>query len=624
MISSTRRYGTEWLAFGLVFMAVFSELRFATTSGSTGNVEQWVNLTNSVFYGTQDFLFSYGPLYWLVGGATSMHDVYSYWASIAFSCLVQAFFWAVLFALCFKARNYILFGIAYILFFNGLVFSSAFFLWPLTVVAFLEYSQNAPLKLKGRWLFSLGVVAGFFFYVRFFYGTFAVVTFGTYFATRAWLDRQIRDLLFLFAGGVIAYVAVGTSIFHQSASLVDYLLINNQLNFGNSVDMTIDVDNVWRTYVAAALVFLCLNVYALWRRPRLLLTVNALFVVLFKIGFSRTDHYLSYFVAPGAVVICVMLFDSSRQGRLLFVVAASALYYIGVYPSFPGAPTRNALKAGIDFSVPYDMRMAQAYAQYKLPDPFLQKIGRSPIDVYPYNNEYIYANRLNYSHRPLFQSYMTLTPRLDAMNQQFFESPQRPKYVLWTAGIMCPGPECNPFEAFDAKLALNEDPLTSATLLLNYRIVDRFNVHDGKPAALFEANTSTTRYSERLIASNTMQLGVWYAVPRATGGVIRLKPALKFTFLGRLRNLLFRGAPLKIKYKLTSGKVLEFRTNVLNAPSGIWITPLPTSFSLEGQTVEAVMLETRASNYLQPSWNADWVLVPITAVQATPSRPNAN
>ena len=617
------RFDAEWLAFGLVFIAVLSELRFSTTSGSAGNVEQWVNLTNAMFYGKQDFLFSYGPLFWLTGGATSMHNVYAYWASVAFISTVQAFFWAVLFILSFKARGYLLFGVAYFLFFNSLVFSSAFFLWPLAVVAFLEYSRPSPLKLEGKWLFLLGIATGFFFYVRFFYGTFAVVTFGTYFLTRAWFERRLSDLLFLVAGGALAYVVFGALIFHHGISLIDYFTINSQLNFGNSVDMILDVDNARRTYAAAAVVFVCLNIYTLWRRPRLFLTVNALFVVLFKIGFSRTDHYLTYFVAPSAVLICVALFDGSRWGKLLFVIAAGALFHISVVPSFPGAPVKIALVAGTDFSVPYETRMAQAYAQYKLPPSLLQKIGRSAIDVYPYNNEYFYANGLNYVHRPLFQNYMTLTPRLDAMNQAFFESTERPKFVLWTAGIMCPGTNCNPFEAFDEKLALNEDPLTSATLLLNYHVVDRFDTPNGGPAAIFEENPSVTPYSERAIASQSMKLGVWYSVPHATGGVVKLKPALKFTLWGRLRNLLFRGAPLKVKYRLASGQVLEYRANVLNAPSGIWVTPLPTSFELEGPEVESIMLETRVSGYLETAFDAQWVLIPIKTVRSSSSSADA-
>lgn len=615
MSGSIKRYGGELLTFGLVFIVVFSELRFVTTAGSTGNVEQWVNLTNTMFYGKQDFLFSYGPLFWLTGGVTSIHNVYTYWTSIAFISTVDAFFWAVLFSLSYRARSYPLLALAYFLFFSSLVLSSAFFLWPLAAVAYLEFSQPVPVRLRARSIVLLGIIVGFSCYVRFFYGTFAVVTFGSYYASRFLCERKIRDLLLLLAGTALGYIFVGILIFHNGSSVIDYFVINSQLNFGNSVDMTLDVDNPLRTFAAAAAVMLLVNIFVLLRKRSLFLTANALMVVLFKLGFSRADHYLAYFVIPAAVVACIMLFDGSRLGKVLFVLALGALYHISTHPGFPNAPTKDSLSAAVDFSIPYASRMKQTYAQFALPDSVVQRIGASAIDVYPYNNEYMFANELNYVHRPVFQNYMTLTPRLDAMNQTFFESSSRPQFLLWTAGIACPNDVCNPFDGFDQKMALNEDPLTSSAILLNYHFVDVFKTRNGLPAALLEANPVRTAYKETIISPLAMKFGEWYAVPQLPNGVVKLKPNLRFTVAGRLTNTLFRGRVLKVKYKLVSGEIREYRTNILNSQSGIWMSPLPENFGLEGPRVESVMLETRASNYFAPEFRGEWVMVPIETVR---------
>lgn len=71
--------------------------------------------------------------------------------------------------------------------------------------------------------------------------------------------------------------------------------------------------------------------------------------------------------------------------------------------------------------------MVQAYSQYKLDKTFLGKIGTDSVDVYPYNNEYMYANQLNYKPRPLFQNYMTLTPVLDQANSDYLRGAGKPK-----------------------------------------------------------------------------------------------------------------------------------------------------------------------------------------------------
>jgi hypothetical protein len=615
MILTTRRHGAEWLAFGLVFMAVFSELRFFTTAGSTGNVEQWVNLTNAVFYGKQDFLFSYGPLFWLIGGATSLYNLGAYWASIVFISTVEAFFWAIVVSLSFRNRGYLLLAAAFFLFFDSLVLPCAYFLWPLALIAYLEFSQPDTIKLKGRWLLVLGAIVGFSLYVRFFYGTVAIITLGSYYTSRALVTRKLHEIALLAVGGVLGYIAVGLLIFHQASSLVDYFIINSQLNFGNSVDMTLDIDNARSTFIGAALVLLFLNIFVLSRKRILFLTINALVIVLFKIGFSRSDHYIAYFLIPAAATACIMLFDGSWKGKTLFVLTLAVLYHIATHPGFPGAPTKNALKAGVDYSTPYQQRMANTYASFKLPDSVVAKIGHASLDVYPYNNEYAFANGLNYVHRPLFQNYMTLTPKLDGMNQKFFESQARPDFVLWTAGIACGGKDCNPFEGFDQKYALNEDPLTVSALLQNYHVVEQFPARNGIPAALLQQNATRTPYSERALSSVPMKFDQWYSVPAAPAGVVRLKPNLKFTIAGRLRNMLFRGAVLKVRYRLESGEIREFRTNILNASSGIWVSPLLQNFQLEGPRVQAVMLTTRYSGYFQPEFQGDWVVVPIETVR---------
>ncbi|MGY6121838.1 hypothetical protein ACW9YQ_15935 (plasmid) [Paraburkholderia strydomiana] len=615
MISTPRRYEIECLTFGIVFIAVLSQLHFSTNPGSTGNVEQWLNLTNAVFYGKQDFLFSYGPLIWLTGAATSTYSLVTYWMSAIFIATVQAFFWAVLFSLSFRGRGYLLLALAYFLFFSSLLLPCAYFLWPLAIVAYLEFSQPIPIKLKGRWLVALGVIAGFSMYVRFFYGTLAAATFGSYYLSRAITERNPRELLLVAAGTVIGYIAFGLIILHQSADLINYFVINSELSFGNSVDMTMDVINTQGTFVAAGLVWLFLNIFALRRRMILFLTVNALFVLLLKLGFSRTDHYLGYFVIPAVATACIMLFDGSRQGKMLFLCTLGALYYVSVNPIYPGAVTVNSLAPGVDFSKPYQQRMAEAYAQFKLPDSVVRKIGNTAIDVYPYNNEYAFANKLNYVHRPLFQNYMTLTPKLDAMNQKFFEGANRPRFVLWTSGIACGGKDCNPFKGFDDKYALNEDPLTVSALLLNYHIVDTFAARNGIPAALLQENATHTPYVERTISSQPMRLGQWYPVLAQGSGVLKLQPHLKFTLAGRIRNLLFRGAVLNVRYRLESGDVHQFRTNILNSPSGIWVSPLLADFHLQGPRVESVMLTTTSTGYFQPEFKADWVVVPVNAVQ---------
>lgn len=608
------RYKTEVLAFFSVFVLVFSSMKMYSTAASSGNVEQWVNLTNQVFYEGRDFLFSYGPLYWLVGGSSSQYSIYTYWGAILFVSLVNGAFWSLVFTLVNRARSYVFFAVAFFLFFNGLAFSAAFFLLPFALVAYFECSKDKPLVVSAQWMAVLGAVVGFLFYVRFFYGLVGLATFGSYFFVRLFSEKKISRLVCFVAAVIVAYVFVGLVIFHDNSSIVNYLIINKNLSFGNSVDMTLDIVNSRRTFVAAFLVAALLNVYLLLKRRSLLLTVNVLLLLLFKLGFSRTDHYLGYFVIPTAALALIMVFDRNWLGRALFVMAMVCLYYLSINPSYSGAPTKDSLLPAIDFRAGYQERMQGLYSDFKLDDGLLKRVGDSTIDVYPYNNEYAFANKLNYTHRPSFQNYMTLTPALDSMNKDFFESSARPKFVLWTAGVACGSESCNVFDAFDQKFSLNEDPLTVNAILLNYHVVSVSKGKGGVPLMLLEANDGRAVYSETQLSETVMKFGEWNKVPKFSGGMVKVIPNFELTLYARLKNLLFRGNILKVRYKLVSGGIREYRLNILNSKSGVWVTPLLDNFEFSGDAVDSVMFVSDSTHYFKSEFNSAWIGVQVPKV----------
>ncbi|MGE1175775.1 hypothetical protein [Pseudomonas sp. BW7P1] len=612
------KYKTELLVFLSVFVIVFSSTKMYSTAVSNGNVEQWVNLTNQIFYEGRDFLFSYGPLYWLVGGSSTQYNIYAYWGSITYISVMYAIFWALIFSLVHKARSYLYLAVAFFLFFSGLAFPAAFYLLPFATVAYLEFSRDKPVVVGVWGMAVLGAVVGFLFYVRFFYGLVGVATIGSYFFIRLFNERKISRLICFVAAVALSYIAVGLIIFHNVASIVNYLVINKNLSFGNSVDMTLESANSPNTFVAVFLVVAALNVYLVVKRRSLLLTLNVLLLLLFKLGFSRTDHYLGYFVIPTAALALAMVFDKSRLGRAMFVIALAGLYYLSINPSYPGAPTKDALVSGVDFNSDYSTRMKSLYADYRLDNALLSKIKKSTIDVYPYNNEYMFANDLNYSHRPSFQNYMTLTPVLDLMNKSFFESAARPKFVLWSAGIACVSENCNVFDAFDRKYSLNEDPLTVGAILLNYHVVEVSKGKGGVPLILLEANSVKADAAEQLLTETVMKFDEWYKVPKHSGNVVKIIPDFELTAYARLKNLLFRGDILKIRYKLVSGDIREYRLNILNSKSGVWVSPLIDNFEFSGEAVESIMFSSESSHYFKPEFSARWVASQVPNVHNKP------
>ena len=598
-----------------VFALVFSSFHLYGAPHSNGNVEQWVNLTNQMFYGNQDFLFSYGPLFWITGGASSQYNLISHWSMILFLSGFYAVFWTVVVWMANRTGSLLYLALIFVLLFQSLKFSSVLYLWPFILVVYLDLYY--PKRISNQKYFFYGAVIALAFYIRFFYGVVGLATLGTYFFSIAVINKNLRGIIFFLIGLISSYLVIGLCIFHNYTSIINYLIINKQLSFGNSVDMTLDVINKYETWIIVAICSFTLILYTFIRKRRLFLTVIALILLFFKLGFSRTDHYVSYFVCSLAIITLLPLFDRSLLGRSVTIICIISLFYLAIFQSYPGAPVKNVFQSSTNFEVDYTDRIQEVYSDFKLSPELLNYIGNKSIDIYPYNNEYAFANKLNYIHRPNFQSYMTLTPKLDSMNQSFFESSGRPDLILWTAGISCNSLDCNPFDSFDQKYTLNEDPLTTNSIFLNYHKVANFQDMNGKPLILLEKNKSVFKSSEILIKNEELEFGKWYDVPKIESGLLKIKPNFEMSTYGKIKNMLFRGSILKIKYELSTGEIKEYRVNILNSQSGITISPLLDNFNLSGLSVTKIKFINNDKHYFEPVFNVTWVVFPQISTTIT-------
>lgn len=608
-----------YLIFILTFAIVFSSLTFYNIPSSANGVEQWVNLTNQMFYGSQDFMFSYGPLYWMIGMASSMYSKTSYIIAKCFLSFEYALFWSIVGILINQYKKYFWFVALYMLFFRSLSMFAILYMLPLLLIYYFEYSQDS-LKLNFKGSLLLGSYIGFTFYLRFCYGMLGIITICTYlfsiFVLTKFAKRDFLNLVGVILSVCISYIIVGLGVFHKSSHVFNYFIINMQLNFGNSVDMTFNVSNSAMCFIAILICLVSFNIFTIRYNHRLFLTINALFCILFKMGFSRADHYIQYFVIPMVIVSFLFLFKKTKLTNSLMITFLLAISYITVYPSSSTWLYNRMFNLGIDYQQNYKDRMSDTYKMFKLSDQIIKQIGDNSIDVYPYNNEYMFANNLNYKYRTSFQNYMTLTPKLDAMNQMFFESLDKPDFILWTAGISCTSPKtCNVFDGFDDKNSLNEDPLTSSAIMLNYHLISLSTGKNNTPIALLKKNTETVKYHFKVLKHQDMRFGVWYPVPEETNGVIKLIPDFKFSAYGKLKNLLFRGELLYIDYKLADEEILHYRLNILNSNSGVWVSPFIKDFTFKGKKVKSIMLRTSSDKYFVSHFKADWINVPIAAVK---------
>src|SRR5262249_18342587 len=67
----------------------------------------------------------------------------------------------------------------------------------------------------------------------------------------------------------------------------------------------------------------------------------------------------------------------------------------------------------------------------QLPDSILRLIGKSTVDVYPWNYAIVARNHLNWQPRPVLDSYASYTSWLDGLNSKHFENAETaPRFVI--------------------------------------------------------------------------------------------------------------------------------------------------------------------------------------------------
>ncbi|MHB9327157.1 hypothetical protein ACP3S7_06385 [Phytobacter ursingii] len=578
-----------------------------------------MNVANAVFLEDQTFIFSYGPLFWLVTRVSEYYNAWNYYLSISFLIFFYSFVIYLIFSLIYKTQGYLYFSLIFICFFSFYSLKSLLFLWPLIFLFHQQLMSERNRQFNMRLCFALGSMAGMFLYIRFFYGLIALAVLGGFLAASLFKDLKLKHIIVFIFSFIASSFLVGMMIYGHISQVFKYFIVNIELSYGNGVDMTLDIENYRFAFVCAFAILGCFITYGFFLRRYLLLPLLVTWALLFKMGFGRADHYISYFVVPCAYIVLFMAFDKGYLAKTLFFISFICLYYLGTHSAFDNSPKLSL--AFTNFTVPsmrnplvlpfsdniYEERMAQVYHQYKLDGEFLKKIGADSVDIYPYNNEYMYANRLNYRPRPLFQNYMTLTPTLDKANADYFGGPDKPKKIIWNSGAGCRDINCNGFIDVDGKYTFNIDPLTSMAILENYKI-DGFTLgRNNEPMLLLTLREKTLGAGFVTQKNERMQFGVWYSLPQGKNTIVKIYPDFKISLAGKLKNFFFRGNVVKIKYKLKSGLQKEYRLSIINSHSGVWASPLLDGFDengFTGEDVTDIMFETDSSYYFEPEFEA--------------------
>jgi hypothetical protein len=280
---------------------------------------------------------------------------------------------------------------------------------------------------------------------------------------------------------------------------------------------------------------------------------SALFVLLpilflaLKEGFTRADgHALTYFYQLVPVIVYCVLFSvdnvnvSYKRVWPVFIAVITAATLIAIPMIEDTGARSNVLHKEQKHSLmrllmPNNTEINQAKTAIRaalppLSDSYLKQAKGKTVDVFPWEVALLYAYDLEWSPRPVIQSYSAYTSLLDSLNAAHFKGNGAPNNVIFGYGTI------------DGRYPLFDEPATFRTILENYEILSPENY------LIFQRRLNDTMYNYTSLIADKCTVGTPIDVPQMPGQHVYCNLDISLSFFGKVMNFLYKPAPLYIAF----------------------------------------------------------------------------
>jgi hypothetical protein len=457
--------------------------------------------------------------------------------------------------------------------------------WFTLLLLVLLSSIHDPSPRRFATFFTGAVLAGFFILVKLSLGVGAILSL----STACVLFRAPLAVCTGFAAlGVGTILGFSVGWFAHQGTLEGISRFSTaalQVVSGYSSAMSLSPENWGRMAICIGAFVLLLMLWGLRARGNrervtLLAFVTPLFIA-WKHAMVRQDAlHVAGFVLTGLFVVSVLLVESlmtsRRSGTILLASSLPALFAPWLF--FADAPNlTDRLLAPFHFR--WDRTPESHLEKLRLSGEARERIGKSPVDVYPWESVYVAANDLNWRNRPSPASFATFTPALDAMNSQFFTESDRPAYLLWN---LEPG-----VHSVDGRHLFWDEPQTLRAILTWYRLSAR------DTAFLLEAVPRAVLSPPRPFRVVKAELGDWIPVPDSEGDAVLASLVFARPWWVGVGRALLREDPVFITVRFDSEDTQTYRFVPDQAASGLWVSPLPRDLSELGRILRGQYSQPR-------------------------------
>ncbi|MBD3581581.1 hypothetical protein [Flavobacterium selenitireducens] len=513
----------------------------------------------------KDIAFTYGPLHYL---ATRNQWGLSKWPLFLYDVFTAINYFAIFYISIKKFRNVglgILAIVLIILLHPFWIASAKVFVLTAFLVFWIRLSLDQPKPIY--YAFQI-VLTSLLFFVKFNTGLITVILFLagiTY--NLLTKDKKWRFIIY----GILPLLAIALLLKPLNVHFVGYLKsgldvvsgYNGVMYFDSAFSGAIGHVIAWIILLIGLLAYSYKETYRTqWLK---LGTVSFLFFgtayILYKQGFTRADsgHVVEFFFFLPMFVLAIPEFYQSRNKwavGIFFLSFIIPFHYLFIKEDYE-IDTLKFSKAEYWEKFPvydYDSAVLMYQNHIPMPEPILEKIGNSTVDVYPWNIQGLLENKLNYHARPVLQSYVAYTKYLEDLNFEHYNNADTaPEFVVYQLATI------------DERYAMFDESKTTLALLKNYTPVDTYQDGTGTKLLLRKAANFKPLKLEK-VGEYAMMLGDGL-VPKAD---ILYEIEVYDNLLGKFVSLVRHSSPLQLNIHTVDGQRKSFRTSNGLLQSGIF------------------------------------------------------
>jgi len=388
---------------------------------------------------------------------------------------------------------------------------------------------------------------------------------------------KIRFIIFSAVSIILFFLVLWVSSGQKITNIFNYFFSIGEISKGYNSSMGVNISkrtNFIYTYlvlVFSIFSFIILTIYAYINKNKnfifLLLTNIFIFFVIYKHSYIRHDagHLFFYYqyISLFNLIVLYLILIKEKFNKMTFAVILYPVFFLIFL--FGNA---NSLKSKYEkniFTLFYNNQINNVQAIkpffqkknetnkiieihkeklqnfYNIDKNFINKIGIETVDVMPVEINLSYAYNLNWTPRPVLQSYSAYSVKLDNRDADFFNRNNSPLYLIYT------------YEAIDNRYPLFEEPAAMFTILKNYKYEDR-----SKKFLLLKKRTDKREITEEFIGSINLKSGEFFNIPESDDEIFAAIK-IKNSFFENVISIFFKPGITYIEFINSKNETFSYR-----------------------------------------------------------------